>query len=95
MDHSDEQPIPHVMTYAERETLKRFARQGDNLDQALIAVAHWLSCGMDISFSGYVANWAAANQHDDVAAIRAQWPLTGPRMIANNATAWGSFLGRT
>ena len=95
MDLSDEQPSPHVMTYAEREALKVFARQGENLDQALIAIAHWLSCGMDVSFSGYIANWAAANQHDDVAAIRAQWQFSGARMIADNSSGWGSYLGRT
>ncbi len=88
----DEQPAQHVMFYQEREELKKFARNGENLEQILIIISHWMSCAMDVSFSGYAAQWAAANTKEDVSAIRKQWPLTLPRMIADDSTAWGSYL---
>lgn len=89
-----EQPFPHVMTYDEREALKQFARRGQNLEQTLIMLAHWMRCDIDVSFSGYAANWAAANTREDVSAMREQWPLTTPRMIADDSTSWGSFLSK-
>ena len=48
----DEQPAQHVMFYQEREELKKFARNGENLEQILIIISHWMSCAMDVSFSG-------------------------------------------
>lgn len=81
----------HSMTLAERETLKRFAREGKNLEQTIIMISHWMGCQVDVSFSGYAANWAVANTVEDVSAMRACWPLTEGRMIADNSTAWGSY----
>ena len=88
----DEYEAIHSMTYAECEGLKAFARKGENLEQALIMISHWMICGFDVTFSGYAANWAAANKNEDVEAIRRQWPLTGKRMIADNGTAWGGTI---
>ncbi|RQP21802.1 hypothetical protein [Piscinibacter terrae] len=88
----DDDEQKHSMTYQEREQLKQFARKGQNLEQTLIMISHWMSCGHDVTFSGYAANWAAANSRDDVGAIRQQWPLTGPRMIADDRTEWGSAV---
>lgn len=88
----DQQSTPHVMTKGEREELKQFARRGENLEQLIIIISHWMSCAMDVSFSGYAAQWAAANTKEDISALRKQWPLQSPRMIADNSTAWGSYL---
>jgi hypothetical protein len=88
--HNEESPN-HVMTLPEREVLKEFARKGMNLEQIIIMIAHWMSCNIDVTFSGYAANWAVANTMEDVTAIRKQWPLSGPRMIADNMTSWGSY----
>lgn len=88
----EEQLTQHVMSLKERETLKEFARRGENLEQIVIIIAHWMSCAMDVSFSGYAAQWAAANTKDDLSALRKQWPLESPRMIADNSTAWGSYM---
>ena len=86
-----EQGLPHSMTFKEREELKAFARKGLNISETLIMISHWMSCAIDVTFTGYASNWAAANLTDDVSAMRLQWPLTGPRWIANNSTAWGSY----
>lgn len=91
MNIDDAQDFPHVMTFAERESLKDFARSGRSLDQALIMIAHWMRCNIDVTFAGYAANWAEANQTDDVSALRQHWPLSGPRMIADNSSDWGSY----
>jgi hypothetical protein len=80
----------HTMTYTERETLKDFARRGRNNDQIVILICHWMR-NHDVDFSTYAANWAAANSSEDVSAIQKQWPLTGPRMIADDCSNWGSF----
>lgn len=95
MDIEDEQPFLHGMTFPEREELKQFARRGENLEETIIMLAHWMSCGMDVSFSGYAANWCVATKASDVSAMRLQWPLNAPRMIADGSTAWGSFLKKT
>ena len=87
-----EKELRHSMTYSERAELKQFARKGKNLEQALAMIAHWMACNLDVTFSGYAANWAAARTHDDVSAMRKQWPLSAPRMIADNASEWGSAL---
>lgn len=92
MDFEEEASPLHSMTYAEREALKLFARAGINLEEILIYIAHWLRCDMDVSFSGYVAHRAASEIAVDVSAIRRQWPLTGPRMIADGSSEWGSYL---
>ena len=88
----DELEVAHSMSFAEREKLKQFARGGRNLEQALIMISHWMRTDVDVTFSGYAANWAAANTREDVSAIREHWPLQGPRMIADNLTAWGSAV---
>lgn len=91
MDIDDSGP-PHSMTYAEREMLKTFATEGKELAPMLLAVSHWMREDMDVSFSGYISNWADANQHLDVELIRAKWPLIGPRFISDNSSIWGSAL---
>lgn len=88
----EEKESLHSMTYKEREQLKQFARRGKCLEQALVMIAHWMRCSQDVTFSGYASNWAAAQTQEDVSAIREQWPLTGPRMIANDRTEWGSAV---
>ncbi len=88
----EDQEFQHSMTYKEREQLKKFARQGLCLDQALIMISHWMGCGHDVTFSGYASNWAVAQAHEDVQAIRDQWPLNEPRMIADGRTEWGSAI---
>lgn len=88
----DEELIEHAMTYAEREALKDFARRGTNLEQMLVLVSNWMACGVDVTFSGYASHWAAARTGEDTAAIRAKWPLKGPRMIADNRSDWGSAI---
>jgi len=80
------------MSYDQREALKEFALRGENLKKTLMMLSHWMSSGVDVTFSGYASNWAAANCVDDVAAIRRQWPLNGPRMITDNLKAWGSAI---
>ena len=92
MDFEDEAAPLHSMTYPEREALKAFARSGKNLEEMIIYIAHWLRCDMDVSFSGYVAHRAASEIAVNVSAIREQWPLTGPRMIADGSSEWGSYL---
>lgn len=92
MNFETESEQAHFMTKSERDTLKAFARRTENLENALIMIAHWMSCQMDISFSAYAANWAAAQTNIDVEAIRRQWPLKEARMIADNETGWGSYL---
>lgn len=92
MDFEDEAAPLHSMTYPEREALKAFARSGKNLEEIIIYIAHWLRCEIDVSFSGYVAHRAASEIAVDVSAIREQWPLTGPRMIADGSSEWGSYL---
>ena len=92
MDFEDEAAPLHSMTYREREALKGFARSGENLQEMIIYIAHWLRCDMDVSFSGYVAHRAASETAVDVSAIRRQWPLVEPRMIADGSSEWGSYL---
>ena len=87
-----DEDISHSMTYAERESLKVFAQKGKNLDTALILVTYWLRCAQDITFDGFVSNWAEANRSDDIEAIRTHWPHSGPRMIADGSTEWGSTI---
>lgn len=82
----------HSMSFAECESLKDFARKSKNLKETLIMISNWMACGFDVTFTGYAANWAAANLTDDVSAMRHQWPLQGPRMIADNLTGWGSTI---
>lgn len=82
----------HSMTYAEREHLKKFATEGKSLATIILGFSHWMREDMDVSFSGYISNWAVANQHLDVEPILAQWPLIGPRLIADNSSIWGSAL---
>ncbi|HRD97926.1 MAG TPA: hypothetical protein PLA97_16180 [Rubrivivax sp.] len=85
-----ETEYPKAMTYDEREELKRFARRGKNLEEVVIMIANWMSCGVDVTFTGYAANWIAANNTGNLEAMASTWPLTGPRMIADDSTAWGS-----
>ena len=92
MNVEDETPPLHSMTYSEREALKSFARAGESLEELIVFIAHWLRCPMDVSFSGYVAHRAAAETAVDVSAIRRQWPVNGPRMIADGSSEWGSYL---
>lgn len=89
-----EEAPSHSMTYAEREKLKSFASEGKCLPAMLVAVAHWMREGMDVSFSGFVANWAEANRDGgwEVEAIRKHWPHTGARFIADNSSTWGSAI---
>ena len=94
MDIIDEAAPPHLMTYLEREALKAFARNGHSLDQALLMIAHWMRTGQDVTFSGYAANWAVANESDPRGPLKAKWPLTAPRMIADGSSEWGSYLRR-
>jgi hypothetical protein len=95
MQFDDETPPMHCMTYAEREALKKFARTGQDLEQALVMISHWMSCSQDVSFSAYAANWVAAQATADVPSMHQYWPLKAPRMIADNSTAWGSYLAQT
>ena len=81
---------PKSMTFEEREVLKRFAYQGENLKEVVVMIANWMSCGVDVTFTGYAANWIAANNIGSLDAMASTWPLTGPRMIADDTTAWGS-----
>ncbi|MDV7210483.1 hypothetical protein [Azotobacter beijerinckii] len=87
----EENATKFAMTYAEREQLKQFAGEGKNLHETLTMIAHWMRQAEAVPFSDYAANWAAAEQRKDVEAMRQQWPLTGPRMIADNCSDWGSF----
>lgn len=79
------------MTYAEREALKQFADQGECLHEALLMIAHWARQRVPIPFTEYAAQWAAAESRKDVEPMRAQWPLSAPRMIADNCSDWGSY----
>lgn len=85
------QQTKHVMYYNEREELKAFARRGENLEQTVIMIAHWMSCMSDVSFTDYASNWAIANTRENVNAMRIQWPLTKSRMIADDLTTWGIY----
>lgn len=76
------------MTYDEREALKDFAREEENLKEALIMIAHWMRQESQIEFSEYAANWAAAHQESEVSAIGKKWPLVGARKIADNGSDW-------
>lgn len=89
----DEPPM-HCMTFAEREQLKQFARRAEGLTDVLIAIAHWMRCAQDISFSAYIANWAVAQMQANPS-VRSEWPLSSPRMIADGSTEWGSYLSKT
>ena len=88
----DEADAFHSMTYAERENLKRFAERGECLADALVMIAHWMRQSQDVTFTGYASNWAEANRARDIEAIRAQWPLTGSRFIADDRSDWGSTV---
>lgn len=79
------------MTYEEREHLKVFADQDESLAEVIFMIAHWMRQPEAVPFSNYAANWAAAHTSSDVAAMRQHWPLTGPRMIANGQSGWGSY----
>ncbi len=83
------------MTYDEREHLKAFADQGENLAEVVVMIAHWMREPMFVPFGLYAAHWAAAQQTSDVSAMRHHWPLEGRRMIADNQTAWGSYRADT
>ena len=78
------------MTYEEQEALKRFAHQGENLEETLVMIANWMSCRVDVTFTEYASNWIVANNTGNLQAMASTWPLTGRRMIADNSTAWGS-----
>lgn len=80
------------MTYDEREGLKRFAQNGKCLADTLVMIAHWMRQVQDVTFTGYASNWSEANRDRNIGAMRAQWPLTGPRFIADNTSEWGSAL---
>lgn len=82
----------HSMTYAERESLKDFARRGECLDEALIMIAHWMRESQDVSFTGYASNWAEARRTESNEPMRKQWPLRGARFIADGSTEWGSAI---
>ncbi|MEN9842498.1 MAG: hypothetical protein RLZZ612_327 [Pseudomonadota bacterium] len=81
---------PQVMTYQEREQLKRFASKGENLKEAIVMIAHWMRQTTKISFSEYASNWAVAHNID---LMKKEWPLTGKRKIADNYSDWDSFKG--
>lgn len=92
--HDEDAPM-HCMTYSEREKLKQFARRGEELTDMLIAIAHWMRSEQDVSFSAYVANWAAAQAKLEDSVIRMEWPLVDSRMIADELSEWGSYLRNT
>ncbi|MBB5320440.1 hypothetical protein [Marinobacter oulmenensis] len=83
--------IGFKMTYQEREELKRFAAYGQCLHETVTMIAHWMRQDKPVPFSDYASNWAAAEQRKDVSAMREQWPLKGPRRIADNCSDWDSF----
>lgn len=74
------------MTYDEREAIKIFASKGQNLEAALIMIAHWMRQETKVQFSEYAANWAVAQQEEDVTAMRKMRPLAGPRRMADNGS---------
>jgi hypothetical protein len=81
------------MTYVERESLKTFASRGECVADVLIMIAHWMREPHDVTFTGYASNWAEANRGRGVEPIRKQWPLSGPRSIADGSSEWGSAVG--
>jgi len=82
----------HSMTYTEREALKTFAKRGECLSEVLVAIAHWMREPQDVTFTGYISNWAEANQREEGDPIMMQWPLNGPRLIAKGSSEWGSAV---
>ena len=80
------------MKYEERETLKSFAQRRECLADTLVMIAHWMRQTQDVTFAGYAANWAEANRSRNIEPMRKQWPLSGPRFIADNTSEWGSAL---
>jgi hypothetical protein len=83
--------IGFEMTYQEREGLKQFAAQGKCLHKTVTMITHWMRQNEPVPFSDYAANWAAAENRVDVSAMRAEWPLKGPRRIADNCSDWNSY----
>jgi hypothetical protein len=90
--YMDEIEQYHSMTYAEREALKSFAQRGECLSEVIVAIAHWMREAQDVTLTGYISNWAEANQSQKTAPMRKQWPLSGPRMIADGSSEWGSAV---
>lgn len=78
----------HAMTYAEREALKTFARNNENLEETIIMIAHWMRQDLDIGFSNYAANWAIGHRETNVKAMLRQWPLKGERHIKDGGSDW-------
>lgn len=83
--------IGFAMTYQEREDLKRFAANGNCLHETITMITHWMRQNEAVPFSVYASNWAAAENRRDVSAMRAHWPLRGPRRIADNCSDWNSY----
>ena len=83
--------IGFEMTYQEREDLKIFAASGKCLNETIAMIAHWMRQADPVPFSDYASNWAAAENRVDVSAMREQWPLRGPRRIADNCSDWNSY----
>lgn len=88
----DEVESSHSMSYVEREDLKTFAASGRELKQVLIMISHWMRVTQDVTFSGFAANWAVANQSLGTEAIQEKWPLRGARFIADGSSEWGSAV---
>jgi hypothetical protein len=86
----------HYMSYQERESLKRFAREcarnGDieSLERSLIMISHFMRQEQPVPFSEYAAQWVAARTPGSTLtateSMGSQWPLSGMRRIADGGT---------
>jgi hypothetical protein len=79
---------PQAMTYDEREALKAFARDNQNLQETILMIAHWMRQDTKINFSSYAANWAAGHRETDATAMQKEWPLKGTRHIKDGGSDW-------
>ena len=72
---------PQVMTYEEREHLKRHSYDfGDQASEVLIMIAQWMAQVKPVSFTEYASQWADANgKSQEVSKLREAWPLERTR----------------
>lgn len=77
-----------AMNYDEREALKAFAQDNQNLQETILMIAHWMRQDTKINFSSYAANWVAGHQTTDVTPMQKEWPLKGARHIKDGGSDW-------
>lgn len=71
--------------------IKEIVRAGVEAVPCGLVIVYWITCLVNVPFAVYAAHWIEANMPSGASAMRARWPLIGPRMIADNMSEWGSY----